>query len=113
MPTRGTPIALSAELTSVDSEPLSNFFSVEFGFARNELRLDEFPDVSVSFNSTLRATVFDLLSVVDFFLFDSVGVGEIASDGRFIDAFKPTSSFMYNTRSNSATENSDINNNQI
>ena len=106
-------MALSAELTLVDSEPLSDFITVEFGFARDELRLDEIPDVSVSFNSTLRATVFDLLSVVDFFLFDSVGGGEIASDGRFIDAFKPMSSFMYNTRSNSAAENSDISNNQI
>jgi hypothetical protein len=75
MPTRGTPMALSAELTFVDSELLSNFISVEFGFVRDELLRDEFPDVSFSFDSTLRATVFDLLSMVDFFRFDSVGGG--------------------------------------
>ena len=106
-------MALSAELTFVDSELLSNFISVEFGFVRDELRLNEFPDMPLSFDSTVRAIVFDLLPIVDLFLFDSVGGGEIASDGRFVDAFKPTSSFVYNTRSNSAAENSDIKNNQI
>ena len=53
MPTRGTPIALSAELTFVDSELLSNFISVKFGFVRDELRKDEFLDVPLSFDSTL------------------------------------------------------------
>lgn len=75
MPTRGTPMVLSAELTFVDSELLSDFISVEFGFVRDELLLDEFPDVSFSFDSTLRATGFDLLSMADFFRFDSVGGG--------------------------------------
>lgn len=73
MPTRGTPIALSAELAFVDSEPLSNFVSVKFGFVRDELRKEEFLDAPLSFDSTLRTSVFDFLSVVDFFRFDSVG----------------------------------------
>jgi hypothetical protein len=95
-PTLGTPMALSADDTSVLVSSFAALLVDAVSRNREEVRLVLLDDVLSSFCSI-------------FFLFDSVGGGEMGSDARF-PLFSaglpvPTSSRVYNARSISAALN--------
>jgi hypothetical protein len=96
-PTLGTPIALSAEDTSVFMSSIVVVLDDAVSRDRDEVRLIPLDEVLSSFCSI-------------FFLFNSAGREEVGSDARFppfsAGVRVPTSSRVYNARSTSAALNS-------